>query len=106
MAFLEEAAVRIRRFVVGTVLSLIVAAMPAAAFAQAYPGGTTESTVPSAQVQGVSVERPAPAQTTVAGTSQGLAFTGADIAGTTILGIVLVGFGIVLVRRSRRPQLA
>ena|ERR1051325_4966624 len=106
LAFLEEAAVRIRRFVVGTILGLIVAAVPAAAFGQAYPGGTTENNTPSAQVQGVSVEKTTPAAPVVAGKSQGLAFTGSDIAGTTAIGLILVGLGVVLVRRSRRPQLA
>lgn len=38
------------------------------------------------------------------GTSSGLAFTGADIAGLTMLGAVSIGIGVIVVRSGRRKS--
>lgn len=50
---------------------------------------------------------PAPAPAATATTaSGGLAFTGADVAATVVVGLALIGAGVVVVLISRRRRLA
>jgi LPXTG-motif cell wall-anchored protein len=96
------------------VLTFCAIAVPSVAFASDYAGpNTTLVTTPAATtvpaVVGRSGTAPAPATPgAVVGTTAGaplapssLPFTGADIAGLVILGVVLVGGGTVLVLRRK-----
>lgn len=93
---------RFRKLVIGAAL-LAPVALPTAAFAQTgpYDRGTAE-------VLGENFQQDPPrpqvlAESEVAGA--GLAVTGGDVIGLTILGVGAIGAGTVLVRRARREPL-
>ena len=67
-----------------------------------YPVTTTATTSPCTTTTpgGVCADGPSPPNGAVETTS--LAFTGGDLALVTILGLVIVGAGVVLVRLGRR----
>ena len=67
-----------------------------------YPVNTTATTSPCTTTTpgGVCADGTAPPSVTVETTS--LAFTGGDLALVTILGLVIVGAGVVLLRLGRR----
>ncbi len=75
----------------------------------AYGGGTTNSGGGDGSALAVQPASPAPIASASSGTTASssgttgsLAFTGADIAGTTTVGLALIGGGVVAVRVSRR----
>ena len=95
---------RLRHALVTIAGTTILVGVPStAAFAQAYPGGTTEERVLSEQ-QDRSDEVLGTTETRgqVLAAEQTLPVTGGDIAGLAILGVSLVGVGTVVVRRTRR----
>jgi hypothetical protein len=82
-------------------LGLLLPAAAASAQSANYPGGN------EGDVLSENVERPAPVESgaveaVTASRSSGLAVTGTDVAQLGGLGVVLIGGGTVLVRRSRR----
>ena len=98
------------RSVVFGVLVLVGALLPAAA---AFGQSTDYVGTPTPEVAGEQASV-SPAVAAADGTkvlgeqvqSGGLAFTGSDVAGMTVVGLAAIGIGVFLVRRSRRPQLA
>lgn len=77
------------------------------AFADTPPGSgipCCTPTKPPADVAGTQIQRTPTVD--VAGTSQSLPFTGADVVELSLIGVGAVGFGTVLVRRSRRSATA
>jgi LPXTG-motif cell wall-anchored protein len=89
----------IRRIGAGAVLALALS-VPAVASAQTadYPG--------DAAVEGITLDKGAPAAvapaSAAAPASQTLPFTGSDVTGLTVVGVLLIGGGVVITRRSRR----
>ena len=100
---------RLSKLIVAGAISVgSIVAVPALVAAQAYPGGITEERTPgdtgdSGDVLSSSGDRPAQVQGVQA--TRGLAVTGGDVFGLTLLGGGLVAGGALIVRRSRR-QLA
>ncbi|MFJ8441326.1 LPXTG cell wall anchor domain-containing protein [Kitasatospora griseola] len=64
------------------------------------PSGTPGPTVPGPDGTGVGTPVGGPVGTGPQGDS--LAFTGADVLGTTVAGLALIGAGSALVRRRRK----
>jgi LPXTG-motif cell wall-anchored protein len=106
--------VNARRAAVTLSCFLGLLAAPAVAGAVEYPGGTTPTTVAErGDVLGENQDRGAVAGTdgavSPAGAVRGesaLPVTGGDLAGLAVGGLVLIGGGAVLVRRSRRSTTA
>lgn len=93
---------RFRKLVIGAVL-VAPLALPTAAFAQTGPYDR-----PTSEVLGENFQQDPPrpqvlAESEVAG--NGLAVTGGDVLGLTVLGFGAIGAGMVLVRRARREPL-
>ena len=92
-----------------TVGSLFFTAGSAAAACNAYPAGCSTPTVtaqpstpasyPAAQTAQAAVPSDGPK-------TSSLAFTGADVAGTVIIGLALIAAGVVVVTFTRRRRTA
>ena len=89
----------LRTLVAGGILVLGIAGPATAAFAEDDP--YTKS--PPSSVLGVEIERAAPeaAPAAAPSSSQTLPVTGSDLVGLTAIGLLAIGTGTVLVRRSR-----
>jgi hypothetical protein len=73
----------------------------AVASAQAVEGGPYDK--PTTEVKGTEFQTRPTEVLGVQATRGGLAVTGGDVAGLTVMGLAFIGVGTVLVRRSR-PQ--
>ena len=90
----------LRTLVAGGILVLGIAGPATAAFAEDDP--YTKS--PPSSVLGVEIERAAPEAAPISAapsSSQTLPVTGSDLVGLTAIGLLAIGTGTVLVRRSR-----
>lgn len=96
---------RFRRLLLAAAIAAIVLGVPAAASAQTDPYVNRPPEVESVdegrptEVAGVEASREAPA---VAAQAETLPVTGGDVLGLAAIGLVSIGAGTVLVRRSRR----
>jgi hypothetical protein len=85
---------------VGFAVSTVVCGWSAGAWASSYPnGGTTPTTV---RVDAQTAVAPATATVTQAPSGSTLPFTGSDVATLAGSGVVAIGVGTLLTRRSRR----
>ncbi len=96
---------RFRSLIFAATVAAIVLGVPAAAVAQTDPYVSRPPEVESTdegrptEVAGVEASREAPA---VASQAETLPVTGGDLVGLAAIGLVSIGAGTVLVRRSRR----
>jgi len=88
-----------------TASGAILLAPVAAHAGEGTPPDGSYGASPSQQVVGTGgfVEPAVQASSTPAAPTSDLPLTGGDVAGLTLLGVALVGGGVILVRRGRKP---